>query len=203
MIKGLYAITPDMADTQLLVDMVTAAIKGGASIVQYRNKRADAALQRVQASALLPICRQFGVSLIINDDVSLCQELDADGVHLGGTDGDIAAARKLLGTDKIIGASCYNDFNLAQRAAMQGASYVAFGACFNSSTKPNAKVASLDLFGQAKSLGLPQVAIGGITLDNAVLVKQAGADAVAVINALFSSTDIEASAAEFTQLLNS
>lgn len=202
MIKGLYAITPDTADTSLLAEMVRQAITGGAQIVQYRNKLADAALQYEQASALLPICKQANVPLIINDDVALCQSLGADGVHLGGTDGDIAAARQLLGASKIIGASCYNRLELAQQAAAQGASYVAFGACFGSSTKPNAAAASLDLFAQAKHLNVPMVAIGGITLQNVALVKQAGADAVAVINALFASPDIAATAKEFSQLLN-
>lgn len=202
MIKGLYAITPDTADTPLLVDMVRQAIAGGAQVVQYRNKLADAKLQHEQASALLPVCRQARMLLIINDDVALCQLLDADGVHLGGTDGDIAAARQLLGPDKVIGASCYDRLKLAEEAKAQGASYVAFGACFGSSTKPNAVAASLDLFAQAKHLNLPMVAIGGITLQNVAQVKHAGADAVAVINALFSSKDIAATAKEFSQLLN-
>lgn len=202
MIKGLYAITPDTADTLLLVEMVAQAIKGGASIVQYRNKLADAKLQHEQASALLPICKQANVPLIINDNVALCRLLDTDGVHLGGTDGDIAAARQLLGKDKIIGASCYNRLELSQQAVEQGASYVAFGACFGSNTKPNAVAASLDLFAQAKYLNVPLVAIGGITLQNVALVKQAGADAVAVINALFASADITQTAKEFSQLLN-
>jgi thiamine-phosphate pyrophosphorylase len=202
MISGLYAVTPDIEDTQLLCKMVTAALAGGASVVQYRNKLAGAALQREQASALLPICRQYKVPFIVNDDVALCQLLDADGVHLGATDGDIAAARRLLGAGKIIGASCYNRFDLAEQAKAQGANYVAFGACFSSSTKPNAPVASLDLFAQAKQLNLPAVAIGGITLENARLAKQAGADSVAVINALFGSNNIEKTAAEFTQLFN-
>lgn len=203
MIQGLYAVTPDVEDTQLLCDMVTAALQGGASVVQYRNKQADATLQHAQAGALLPICWQYKVPLIINDNVALCQLLDADGVHLGATDGDIAAARKLLGADKIIGASCYNRFDLARQVAAQGASYVAFGACFSSSTKPNAPVANLDLFAQAKQLNLPTVAIGGITIENALLVKQAGADAAAVINALFGNKDITATATEFVHLLNS
>ena len=208
MIKGLYAVTPDIADTQLLCDLVTAALQGGASIVQYRNKQADAALQTLQASALLPICKQYAVPLIINDDVALCKLINADGVHLGGTDGDIAAARTLLGADKIIGTSCYNRLELAQQAAKQGASYIAFGACFASSTKPNAAVASLELFAQAKQLNLPMVAIGGITLENVQLVKRAGADAAAVINALFvnknsAKKDVKATATQFVQLLNS
>lgn len=202
MIKGLYAITPDTADTPLLVDMVRQALAGGAQVVQYRNKMADAELQYEQASVLLPICQQANVPLIINDYVSLCQSLDADGVHLGGTDGDIAAARQVLGKDKIIGASCYNSLELAEEAQAQGASYVAFGACFGSSTKPNAVSASLGLFAQARYLNVPMVAIGGITLQNVAQLKQAGADAVAVINALFSSRDITETAKEFSQLLN-
>jgi thiamine-phosphate pyrophosphorylase len=200
LIQGLYAVTPDIENTDLLLEKVTSVLQGGANILQYRNKQADARLQKDQASALLPICRQYQVPLIINDDVALCQSLDADGVHLGGTDGDIAATRQLLGAHKIIGASCYNRLDLAEQAAAQGASYIAFGACFSSSTKPQAPVASLDLFTQAKPLGLPMVAIGGITLENARLAIQSGADALAVINALFASSDVTATASKFKQL---
>ena len=200
LIQGLYAITPDMEDTALLLKKVSLALAGGAAVLQYRNKQADADLRYQQASALLPICREHGVPFIINDDLALCQRLDADGVHLGGTDGAIADARKQFGADKIIGASCYNRLDLAEQAQAQGASYIAFGACFASSTKPHAPVASLDLFAQAKPLGLPMVAIGGITLDNARLAIQAGADAIAVINAIFASDDVKATAASFNQL---
>jgi thiamine-phosphate pyrophosphorylase len=200
LIQGLYAVTPDIENTDLLLEKVTLVLQGGARVLQYRNKLADASLREDQASALLPICRQYHAPLIINDDVALCQFLDADGVHLGGADGDIAAARQLLGAHKIIGASCYNRLDLAEQAAAQGASYIAFGACFASSTKPHAPVAPLDLFTQAKHLGLPIVAIGGVTLENARLVIQSGADAVAVINALFASSDVTATASEFNQL---
>jgi thiamine-phosphate pyrophosphorylase len=200
MIQGLYAITPDTDDTAWLVQQVAQALQGGARILQYRNKAANAALQWTQASALLPLCKSHQVPFIINDDVLLCQQLDADGVHLGGTDGDIAAARQLLGADKLIGASCYNRFELAAQAKTQGADYVAFGACFASSTKPHAPVAGLDLFAKAKELGVPAVAIGGITLENAPSVIEAGADAIAVINALFASHDISATAKLFNQL---
>lgn len=199
-IHGLYAITPDTEDTAWLVQQVALALQGGARVLQYRNKAANHALQRVQASALMAVCKQYRVPFIINDDVALCQMLDADGVHLGGTDGDIAAARQLLGANKLIGASCYNRFALAQQAAAQGASYVAFGACFASSTKPHAPVAELALFAQARSLSIPAVAIGGITLENTPAVIEAGADAVAVINALFASADVETTAAAFSQL---
>lgn len=203
MISGLYAVTPDIADTQLLCGMVGAAIQGGAKVVQYRNKRADAALRHAQASALLLVCRQYHVPFIINDDVALSKLLDADGVHLGATDGDIALARGALGANKIIGASCYNRIELAEQAKVHGASYVAFGACFSSDTKPNATPVSLDLFAQAKSLAIPMVAIGGISLQNADLVIQAGADAIAVVNALFASDNIEKTAQAFKRLFNS
>ena len=201
-IQGLYAVTPDIDDTQLLCKMVESALQGGADLVQYRNKLADKNVQFAQASALLNICQRYHKPLIINDDAMLAKKIDADGVHLGATDGDIGAARKLLGANKIIGASCYNQIALAESAAAQGATYIAFGACFASSTKPNAPVASLALLNEAKKLNLPIVAIGGITLQNAQLLKQAGANAIAVVNALFSSQNIAQTATDFKQLFN-
>lgn len=185
-IKGLYAITPDMADTQQLLEKVEQVLRGGASLLQYRNKLAPAALRYEQAAALLPLCRRHGVPLIINDHVQLAHELDADGVHLGGEDGNIAAARQQLGADKIIGASCYNRIDLAVQAKADGADYVAFGACFNSGTKPAAVRAPLELFAQARlAVGLPMVAIGGITSDNLHDALTAGADSIAMISAIF------------------
>lgn len=201
MIKGLYAITPDMADTDLLLQKVEAALQGGINILQYRNKLANHKLQTQQARALLPLCRQYNVPLIINDSVKLCLTLDADGVHLGAGDGNLAEVRARIGRDKILGASCYNRFDLALAAQQAGASYVAFGACFASSTKPNAPVAGLELFARAKTeLNIPTVAIGGITLQNAPSVIQAGADAIAVINAIFNANDVKLSAKQFSQL---
>ena len=192
MIKGLYAITPDMADTDLLLQKVESALQGGINILQYRNKAASHKLQTQQARTILPLCRQYNVPLIINDSVKLCLTLDADGVHLGAEDGKLAEVRKRIGRDKILGASCYNRFDLALSAQQVGANYVAFGACFASRTKPNAPVASLDLFKRAKvELNIPAVAIGGITLQNAAQVIQAGADAIAVINAIFNADDIK------------
>lgn len=201
MIKGLYVVTPDIADTALLCTLVTAAIAGGASIVQYRNKQANHLLQTQQARALLPICRQHQVPLIINDSIKICLTLDADGVHLGAEDGNLNAARARLGAGKILGASCYNRFDLAQAAHQAGVDYVAFGACFASSTKPDAAVASLDLFRRAQQeLNIPSVAIGGITLENAALAISAGAASIAVINAIFSADDVKSTAQQFTQL---
>ncbi|HQR51582.1 MAG TPA: thiamine phosphate synthase [Methylophilaceae bacterium] len=188
-ISGLYAVTPDLADTQQLLAMVEATLQGGASLLQYRNKSASQHLRHQQAAALLALCRHYNVPLIINDHAGLCCELDADGVHLGGEDGNIAAARALLGTDKIIGASCYNDLDLAVEAKMQGADYVAFGACFSSGTKPAAARAPLELFSRAKhTVGLPTVAIGGIDASNLAQAISAGADSVALISAIFGGT---------------
>jgi len=171
--------------------MVEASILGGARVIQYRNKLAPHALLKFQASALLAICRKHQVSFIINDHISLCLALNADGVHIGGDDGDIAATKALIGADKILGVSCYGNFARAQTATKLGADYVAFGACFPSSTKPNAPRAELNLFTQAKTLGVPSVAIGGITLENVSSVVNAGANAVAVIGELFNR-DIQA-----------
>ena len=192
MIKGLYAITPDIADTDLLLQKVESALQGGINILQYRNKAASHKLQTQQARTIFPLCRQYNVPLIINDSVKLCLTLDADGVHLGAEDGNLAEVRKRIGSDKILGASCYNRFDLALSAQQAGASYVAFGACFASRTKPNAPVASLDLFKRAKvDLNILTVAIGGITLQNAKQVILAGADAIAVINAIFNADDVK------------
>ena len=155
-------------------------------MLQYRNKSASEGLRGEQARALLAVCRRYGVPLIVNDHVALASEIDADGVHLGCEDGDIAAARALLGAGKLIGVSCYDRLDLALRARAQGASYVAFGACFSSATKPAAVRAPLALFAQAqRDVGLPLVGIGGITPENMREVLAAGADAVAMISAVF------------------
>ena len=199
-IKGLYAVTPDQPDTARLLAQAEAALQGGVSMLQYRNKTASYELKREQASELMWLCEAHDVPFIINDHVLLCVELDADGVHLGGADGEIAAARRLLGARKIIGASCYNHLDLAEQAKAQGADYVAFGACFDSGTKPAAVRAPLELFVAAKPLGLPTVAIGGITLDNAPLAIRAGADSIAVIGALWTAADIRQAAQTFSKL---
>ena len=201
MIKGLYAITPDMADTDLLLQKVEAALQGGINILQYRNKAANHKLQTQQAREILPLCRQYNVPLIINDSVKLCLTLGADGVHLGADDGNLSEVRARIGNNKILGASCYNCFDLALTAQQAGASYVAFGACFDSSTKPSAPVASLDLFTKAKNeLNISAVAIGGISLQNAHQVIAAGASAIAVINAIFNANDVKLASQQFSQL---
>lgn len=203
MIKGLYAITPDEPDTDLLLTKVALALQGGVSVLQYRNKLANHKLKTQQARAILPLCRRYQVPLIINDSVKLCLTLDADGVHIGAEDGNLKEIRARVGKDKIIGASCYNRFDLALAAQQAGADYVAFGACFASTTKPNAPVANLNLFGQARAqLTIPAVAIGGITLANAPQAIAAGASSLAVINAIFNADDVKSSSQQFTQLFS-
>ena len=199
--RGLYAVTPDEADTGALVVKVTAAVSGGARVVQYRNKVASAELRREQALLIKRACDSHDALLIINDHAELAREIDAAGVHIGADDGDIAAARALVGADKLIGVSCYRRIELAQSAQRQGADYVAFGSFFASSVKPNAVRASIDLLREAKrACEVPVVAIGGITIDNAPELIAAGADAVAVITAVFGASDVAAAAESFTAL---
>jgi thiamine-phosphate pyrophosphorylase len=200
-INGLYAITPDETDTAELLRKVRLTLLGGASILQYRNKVADAALRLEQARALRELTHEFSVPLIINDDALLAQQVDADGVHLGGEDGSVVAARAVLRSGKLIGVSCYNRMALAHQAVRQGADYVAFGSFFASAVKPDAVVASLDLLQQAsREIAVPLVAIGGITVHNGAQLLEAGADALAVISAVFGVTDIQNAARQFANL---
>ena len=202
-ISGLYAVTPDEPDTGFLTAKVRDVLAGGATVVQYRNKTANAALRLAQATALSKACRDHDVPLIINDYLELALEIDADGVHLGGDDGSIAAARKKLGPDKILGASCYNLLQKAIDAQRTGASYVAFGSFFASGIKPGAVHAPLGLLREAKEkLTVPVVAIGGITQANAPQLIAAGAGSVAVISALFDAPDVKLAAREFCELFH-
>jgi thiamine-phosphate pyrophosphorylase len=200
-LKGLYAITPDCADTGDLQHRSQLALAGGAGVLQYRNKTADPALRLEQARALCKLTRKYSVPFIINDDVQLAAQVDADGVHLGALDDTLEAARSILGSDKIIGISCYNRYAWAQAAAQAGADYVAFGAFFPSTVKPDAAAADFALLRRAHAeLPVPVVAIGGISLHNGASLISAGADALAVISALFDATDILARAQRFSGL---
>jgi thiamine-phosphate pyrophosphorylase len=200
--RGLYLITPDEVDTPRLLARV-AAVLPHAALLQYRNKAATDALRRAQAEALAMLCRDHGVPLVINDDAALALAVGAAGVHLGEDDGDIAAARTLLGgADAIVGVSCYDNLSRAGTAAAAGAGYIAFGAFFPSTTKPNARRATLDLLRDSAGLGLPRVAIGGITPDNARGLVEAGADLLAVIGGVFDAPDPAAAARAFRSLLD-
>lgn len=200
--EGLYAVTPDGLATPRLLALAEAALAGGAPLLQYRDKSGDALRRQEQAQALLALCRRYGSRLIINDDLALALAIDADGVHLGGDDGDLAVARRALGPNKVLGASCYADFARAKSAAQAGADYVAFGAIYASPTKPLAQRASLELLAQARrELAHVRVAgIGGITLDNVAPVIAAGAHFTAVITDLFEAPDVTARAAAYQRL---
>ena len=192
-VRGLYALTPDISDTDRLVQLVGEVISGGARMVQYRNKSARSELRLQQARRLITLCGARGVPLIINDDIDLAAATAADGVHLGREDASLDEARAAL-----VGVSCYNELAMALAAEQAGASYVAFGSFFQSSVKPAAVHAPIELLRRARaSLALPIVAIGGITSQNAQSLIAAGADAVAVISALFSAPDVEAAARAF------
>ena len=196
-VTGLYGITVD-ADAQT-ESKVLAALKGGCRVIQYRDKN-SAKIERLRmARKLKQSCEENDALLIINDDVELASLVDADGVHVGRHDESLQAARVSL-PHKIIGVSCYNQLQLALQAEQQGADYVAFGRFFPSHTKPNAVHADIDLLHDAKQkLEIPIVAIGGITINNAALLIEAGADAVAVIHGLFQQDDIETAAKRFTE----
>nr|WP_295376515.1 thiamine phosphate synthase [Pseudoxanthomonas sp.] len=187
--RGLYLITPEEPDTARLLARVAPLLDEGVTWLQYRQKGADAALRREQARALQALCAQAGVPLIINDDVELAVAVGAAGVHLGEDDGDLAAARARLGTAAIVGASCYDDLDRARRAVSAGAGYVAFGAFFPTRSKATTRRASPALLTDAASLGVPRVAIGGITPDNTPALAAAGADLVAVIGGVFDAVD--------------
>ena len=186
--RGVYLITPDESDSARLLERVRPLL-AGTTWLQYRNKAVDAPTRLAQATALQALCAAAGVPLIINDDVSLARQVGAAGVHLGEDDGDIAAARALLGPQAIIGASCYDEIERAQRAVAAGASYVAFGAFFPSRSKVTPRRASPELLRQSAALGVPRVAIGGLTPDNSRPVVEAGADLIAVISGVFSEAD--------------
>jgi len=187
--RGLYLITPDEPDTARLLARTAPLLAQGATWLQYRNKAAGEALRHEQAAALQALCATAGVPLIVNDDVRLAKAVGAAGVHLGEDDGDIAAARALLGTEAIIGSSCYDQLQLAEAAVAAGADYVAFGAFFPTRSKTGTRRATVDLLSRAASLGVPRVAIGGITPDNAHSLIEAGADLVAVISGVYDAAD--------------
>jgi len=195
--KGLYAI----ADAHVLseencLNNVEIVLNNGAAVLQYRDKTG----QFTFAQELKELCAHFQIPLIINDDIKLAKQLDADGVHLGKDDSDLKAARDLLGNNKIIGISCYNNIDRAIEMEKRGATYIAFGAFFSSNTKPLAVKADLELLKNAKKqLSIPIVCIGGITLENADQLISNGADFLAVIQGLFKSNDLAKTAQLFSQ----
>lgn len=202
--RGLYAITPDWSDSRRLLDTTETLLAAGCRWLQYRNKAATDCHRQEQAVALRGLTRKYGARLIINDDLDLALFCDADGVHLGEDDGELAAARSRLdaaGPGRILGASCYQQLNSAEAAACAGADYLAFGSFFASPTKPLARRAEPALLAAAKArTGKPVCAIGGITPVNAGALVQSGADLLAVITALYEADDPAHVTRHFTTL---
>lgn len=202
LLSGLYAVTDaSVTDPEKMFQNVEQALLGGARCIQFRDK-SDNHEQRLQTSiALRELTRRLNALFFVNDDIDLAKEVSADGVHLGQDDTDLGKAREQLGQHSLIGISCYNRYELAEEAAKQGADYVAFGSFFSSSTKPNAVKADIQLLHRAKQqLGIPVVAIGGITVDNGLSLIEAGADMLAVVDGIFGQTDITAATRQFCSL---
>lgn len=197
-LRGLYAITPDWSDSKRLMVVTEAILEAGCRLLQYRNKVASNCHRQEQAVALRGLTRRYGALLIVNDDPDLALSCEADGVHLGADDGELAQARARLGTGRILGASCYQDPVLAEQAARAGVDYVAFGSFYPSPTKPQARRASPELLALGKAAsGRPVCAIGGITVENSLPLIKAGADMVAVISALYEAPDPAAATRQF------
>jgi thiamine-phosphate pyrophosphorylase len=199
--RGLYLVTPDWDDTDRLLDVTRQALDAGAALVQYRNKTASGALRQEQAAALLALCRRHGRPLLINDHVDLCLALDADGVHVGGSDAPVAAVRSALGPSKVVGASCYGEFALGRAAEDAGASYVAFGGFYPSRVKVYEVSTSPQIVARAKlQLRLPVVVIGGMTAENVRPLVGIGADMVAAISSVYLAAEPFVAAREFANL---
>jgi thiamine-phosphate pyrophosphorylase len=199
--QGLYLVTPNWDDTDKLLEYTAAALHAGVALVQYRHKDADAALRREQGAALLALCRRYSRPLVINDHVALCLTLGADGVHVGGTDVSVREARAALGPDKIVGASCYGDLELARGAARDGATYAAFGGFYPSTVKRYTFVTDPEILVEARRvLTLPLVVIGGMTPDNARPLVARGADMVAAITSVYQAEDPGAAVRAFDAL---
>ena len=199
--KGLYLVTPDWDDTEALIKATEIALTVGVGLLQYRHKTASGELRLEQASALLTLCRQHNVPFIVNDHIDLCIALDADGIHVGGTDASVAVVRTLIGKDKILGASCYGDFALAEQAQIAGASYVAFGGFYPSRVKKYEVSTPASIVSKAKAeLTVPVCVIGGMTPENAKPLVKEGADMVAAISSVYSAADIATAVREFAAL---
>ncbi|MCS7150269.1 MAG: thiamine phosphate synthase [Caldimicrobium sp.] len=201
--RGLYVITDEKLtpyQEDKILHMVSLALKGGAKIVQLRDKsKGDEELVEV-ALKLKKLCHSFGALFIINDRVKLAKITNADGVHIGREDFPLEEALAEL-PGKIVGVSCYGDLARALKAQETGASYVAFGSFFPSPTKPGSQIIPKDILRKAKDLlKIPLCAIGGITLERAGELIKLGADMLAVISDIWLSPDIERRAREYQAL---
>ncbi|MBV7537909.1 thiamine phosphate synthase [Duganella sp. sic0402] len=200
--QGLYLVTPNWDDTDRLLQLSEQAMQAGPiALLQYRHKDAGPALRAEQAAALQALCRRYQVPFIVNDFVELCQQLDADGVHLGGTDAEVANVRAQLGSEKIIGASCYGDMARAIDAQLAGASYVAFGGFYPSRVKQYAVTTQASILDQAREvIRVPTVVIGGMTPENAAPLVARGAHMVAAISSIYQAESVAEAVSQFNVL---
>ena len=199
--NGLYLVTPDWDDLDLLLARTEQALQAGVAMLQYRHKGADEALRRRQATQLLALCRRYGTPLIINDHIELCLDLGADGVHVGGRDPGVVEARARLGPAALIGASCYGERALALQAAAAGASYVAYGGFYRSRVKQYAVTTQADIVDWSKgAIALPVVVIGGMTPENAAPLVARGADMVAAISSVYGADSVETAVRQFAEV---
>lgn len=190
-INGIYAITPDWEDTRQLIIKTEELLSNKINLLQYRNKKASKQLRMTQAKELQALCHHYQVPFIINDDYELCGILNADGIHLGKNDITIEEVRDRLGNNIIVGISCYNDFERVNEMMTTNCDYIALGACFPTNTKPNAPHASLNFLENVVEISIkPVVAIGGINLDNCLPIINSGVNAIAMINALYSTDKV-------------
>ncbi len=201
--QGIYGITdPLLLPGEKLFTGVESALQGGCRIIQYRDKQAEPSQAIANARRLKDLCQQYNAPLIINDSLLLALECDADGLHLGKSDGQLGDARRALGEKKIIGVSCHSDLHYAQACASQGASYCAFGRFFDSKSKPDAPACSMETFRKARCLGIPVLAIGGISIDNIARFSDTPPHNIAVINSLFGQADIYQAAQALSSAFN-
>jgi len=202
-LRGLYVITDKkLIGRDQFVVTVEKSIKGGASIIQLREKDTPEKEIIDLGRQILQVTKKYNVPLIINDSPELTREIGADGVHLGGDDKSIKDARDILGDAAIIGVTCYNEIERGLYAVQNGADYVAFGTPYYTPTKPEREPTSIDTLKEAVSLinTIPIFAIGGITKENAGPILETGVNGIAVITSIFGSTDPETAARELTKL---
>lgn len=177
-----------------LAEIADAAIRGGADVLQLRDKTASAKTLLAEATTLLRLTRAAGIPLIINDHPDIAHAAGADGVHLGQDDAPVAAARRLLGPECLIGKSTHS-LEQARAAEAEGPDYIGVGPIFSTPTKPDYDQVGLRLIGQvAEAVAMPAVCIGGINEDNIEQVLEAGAQRAAVVRAVCAAADPEAAA---------
>jgi thiamine-phosphate pyrophosphorylase len=200
--RGLYLITNDDPLQLLLEKLEVALATGHIAILQYRRKKVAKADQPDEVEQIQALCETYQVPFVINDDLELAEQFGL-GVHLGQSDGEITDAAARLSQGIIIGRTCLNSLGLAEKAIAEGATYVAFGAVYATSTKPEAGNVGIEVIQQAKQkFDVPICAIGGLTVENSQLVIDAGASLCAVISDILgrSTAEIPARVAAWAQL---